>query len=164
MAAKEETGEATYYRAVKDWLAEILRSYFTNYYLEITARGKFSGTLKGQIPAHRDIIFSFLKEAAPDITGFVVREHVRDFIVVELKNKAAKLDDIYQTKKYADLFDARYALLVSTEEIPEEMRRLSTVTPHLLALPGYGRLTLIGLHFGEESISASWFPDDPFAK
>lgn len=45
------------------------------------------------------------QRGSPDITGFVVREHVRDFMVVELKSRAAKFDNIYQTKKYADLFE-----------------------------------------------------------
>jgi len=165
VVAKEASTEATYYPLVKDWLAEILRAYFgDNFHLEITASGVFSGTLKARIPEHREIIFSFLKEAAPDITGFVVKENMFQSVVVELKTRRAKLHDIYQTKKYADLFDARYALLLSTVEIPEELRRLSRAAPQLLALPGYGRLTLIQLDIRENSISAEWFPDDPFVK
>ena len=163
MADKDATGEAAYYEAVSDWLAKMLQSNFTNYHLEITAHGNFSGTLKVQIPKQRDIIFSFLREASPDITGFVFRDRVRNFIVVEVKSKAAKLDDIYQTKKYADLFNARYALLISMKLIPEELRRLSNVAPHLLTLPEHGRLTLVELHFGGGSTSA-WFSDDPFPK
>ena len=165
MVAKEASKETSYYPLVKDWLSDILQSYFkNNFHLEITANGKFSSLLKAQIPEHREIIFSFLKEAAPDITGFVVKEHMFQFVVVELKARRAKLDDVYQTKKYADLFDARYALLLSTVEIPEELRRLSRAAPQLLALPGDGRLTLIQLQVHDNSIGSAWFSDDPFAK
>ena len=47
-------------------------------------------------------------------------------MVVEVKNEVIKLEDIYQTKKYADLFDAKYALLISPEEIPEELIRFDS--------------------------------------
>jgi hypothetical protein len=39
-------------------------------------------------------------EAAPDLTGFLKRDGAssREFIVMEVKNRALKLDDIYQTR------------------------------------------------------------------
>lgn len=161
MTIKAAGGEAAYYPIVKDWLEEWLKQYFTGHHLEITAQGKFSSMLKMQIPQHRDIIFAFLKGAVPDITGFVIKNHTREFIVVEFKNGAIKLDDIYQTRKYAELFDAHYALLVSTEEIPAEIIKLSTVvSPYLLALPAYGKLTFV--HLSEDTKSSTWLPDFPF--
>ena len=105
------------YPHIKSWLEEQLKTRFTDFYLEITADRKFSNTLKQQIDRNRDLIFNFLKEAAPDITGFVKGDYSKEFIVVEIKNKPIKLEDIYQSRKYAELFDARYALLVSTKEI-----------------------------------------------
>ncbi len=161
MTTKAAGGEAAYYPIVKDWLEEWLKQYFTGHHLEITAQGKFSSMLKMQIPQHRDIIFAFLKGAVPDITGFVIKNHTREFIVVEFKNGAIKLDDIYQTRKYAELFDAHYALLVSTEEIPAEIIKLSTVvSPYLLALPAYGKLTFV--HLSKDTQSSTWLPDFPF--
>lgn len=151
------------YPHIKNWLEEQLKTRFTDFHLEITADRKFSNTLKQQIDRNRDLIFNFLKEAAPDITGFVKGDYSREFIVVEIKNKPIKLDDIYQTRKYAELFDARYALLVSTEEIPEEIIRLSKVVfPYLLSLPAYKQLTLV--HFGDNAKNIVWFPDNPFMK
>lgn len=161
MDTENNKTERSYYKPVKDWLEQILKEKFTSFHLEITADKKFSNVLKGQIG--RDLIFNFLKEAAPDITGFVKGEYSREFIVVEVKNKAIKLDDIYQTRKYAELFDARYALLVSTEEIPEEIMRLSKVVfPYLLSLPAYKRLTLV--HFANDGKSSVWFDENPFIK
>jgi hypothetical protein len=156
--------EEAYYPIVKNWLEEWLKQYFKDHYhLEITAHGKFSSMLKMQIPQHRDIIFAFLKGAFPDITGFVIKNHAPEFIVVEFKNGMIKLDDIYQTRKYAELLDAHYALLVSTEEIPAEIIKLSTVvSPYLLALPAYGRLAFV--HLSRDAKSSTWLPDFPFLK
>lgn len=152
--------EQEYYPLVKDWLEIQIKPVFPNVHFEITANKKFSNTLKGQIGTNRDIIFNFLREAPPDITGFIKGEYSSDFVVIEIKNDALKLDDIYQLKKYADLFDAKYALLVSTEEIPEELMRLSKVTFSLFQLSHYSkRLALV--HYRENGESV-WFPENPF--
>lgn len=110
------------------------------------------------------MIFAFLREAAPDITGFVKKDSAspREFIVVEVKTTPIKLDDIYQTRKYAELFDARYALLISTSEIPEKITRLSRVVVPLLMLPAYKQLTLV--RFGDGGRAITWLPECPFGK
>lgn len=163
MDTASNKNERSYYVPVKEWLGQILKEKFASYHLEITANKKFSNVLKAQIDRNRDLIFHFLKEAAPDITGFVKGEYSREFIVVEIKNQPIKLDDIYQTRKYAELFDARYALLISTEEIPEEIMRLSKVCfPHLLSLPAYKKLTLV--HFSNDGKNSVWFEENPFMK
>lgn len=156
--------ERDYYEGVKTWLDGILRPRVASFHLEVTADRRFSNTLQAQIDQHREIIFSFLKEAAPDITGFIkpTDASVREFIVVEIKLTPIKLDDIYQIRKYAELFDAGYALLVSPHEIPERIMRLSRVVFPLLSLPAYKRLTLVRLH--EDNMRAEWFPEDPFSR
>src|SRR3989338_11002811 len=162
MMALENKTEKSYYQPVKDWLERQLQTRFSDFHLEITANKQFSNKLKELINDYRNIIFRFLNEAAPDITGFVKGEISPEFIVVEIKNKEIKIDDIYQTRKYAELFDARYALLVSTKEIPEEIKRLSKVVFSLLSLPAYKQLTLV--HFGDNAKNIVWFPDNPFIK
>ena len=142
-------------------LQTLLAQRFSDTHLEITANHMFSNRLKSQIPQHRDLIFNFLKEAAPDITGFVKGDYSADFIVVEVKNGALKLDDIYQTRKYAELFDARYAILVSPHEISEELKRLDRLVYSLLSLPGYKKLTLA--QFDTTEGFSEWFPENPFA-
>src|SRR4030042_3009506 len=107
--------EREYYEIIRAKLNDLVGARFGSCHLEVTADKKFSNTLKGQIGRYREIIFSFLKEAAPDITGFIKKEYATDFIVVEVKKDRIKLDDIYQARKYAELFDARYALLLSRE-------------------------------------------------
>ena len=163
MSRRKADRESRYYEPVRAKLDEILRARFNSYHLEITASRTFSETLKAQVGTHRDIIFLFLKEAAPDITGFVKAEYSSDFMVVEVKAEKIKLDDIYQTRKYAELFDARYALLVSTQEPPEEIKRLSKVVFSLLQLPAYKPLTLV--RFDEKTNELrNWFPENPFDK
>ncbi len=132
-------------------------------YLEITADEKSpSNTLKSKISPGRDLIYLFLKSARPDLTGFIEVNQILDFIVVEFKNDTISLDDIYQLKKYADLFDAKYSLLVSTREIPFEVKRLRDVVSDLLSrAAGYRGLTLV--HYDPVKGSfLDWFPEDPF--
>lgn len=154
--------ERDYYDPVKNWLDKILEEKFASHHLEVTAKKVFSNTLLQQIDKNRDLVHSFLLEAAPDITGFVKKDSTttREFIVVEIKNTPIKLDDIYQTRKYAELFDARYALLVSPYEIPAKIMRLSEIVYSLLAFPPYKRVALV--HFGNDGANVTWYPEDPF--
>ena|SRR2546426_1042488 len=164
MTAQNHKSEWSCCEAVKDWLERILKDKFSSYHIEVTAHKRFSNVLQNQIDSSRDLIFAFLKEAAPDITGFVKKDSSspREFVVVEVKTTPIKLDDIYQAKKYAELFDAGYALLLSTAEIPAKIVRLSKVVFPLLALPAYKKLTLV--RFEENGRRIEWFPEDPFQK
>ena len=94
-------------------------------------------------------MFHFLIEAAPDLTGFIREEYSSAFVVVEVKTAVIKIDDIYQTKRYAELFDAKYPLLISTEEIPVEIKRLSQVVYKLLS-GGYGYKIIILIYYEPE--------------
>ena len=153
--------ERQYYEIIKEQLYTLLRSKYDSFHLEITAEKRFSNVLKSEISQYKEIIFYFLKEAAPDITGFIRKPYSTEFMVVEIKKNTIKLDDIYQTRKYAELFDARYALLISPMEIPEEIKRLHRVVYSLLALPAYKTLTVV--HYDEETTDfGEWFPRNPF--
>jgi hypothetical protein len=162
MTSGNYKSEQACYDLVKESLEGILKSKFNSYHLEVTAHKQFSNVLQSQIDPNRDLIFAFLNDAAPDITGFVkkVSSSLREFIVVEVKVTPLKLDDIYQARKYAELFEARYAILASSSEIPAKIVRLSKVIPHLLALPAYQQLTLA--RFEESGRLTDWFPTNPF--
>lgn len=164
--SKEKKLEKDYYEPIKTKLEELMSTKFSNFHLEITADKKFTNKLKAEISphGHRDIIFHFLREAAPDITGFIKGDYSSDFIVIEIKNEELKIDDIYQTRKYAELFNAKYALLISTKEIPEEIKRLSKVVYSLLSGGyGYEKITVVYFNAGKGSF-VEWFEKNPFEK
>src|SRR5712664_4789637 len=150
--------ERSYYESVKNWLEQILKEKYASFHLEVTAYRQFSNVLQSQIDSHRELVFAFLKEAAPDITGFVKKDSssLREFVVVEVKTTPIKLDDIYQIRKYAELFDAKDALLLSTSEIPEKITRLSRVVIPLFMLPAYKQLTLV--RFAADGRTITSFP------
>jgi hypothetical protein len=163
--------EKEYYPLIKEKLEELMQDKFDECYLEITAYKKFSNKLKEKISENRDIIFNFLKDAAPDITGYVDSEEISFFfedleyvfVVVEVKKGKIKLDDIYQIRKYSELFDAKLSLLISLMEIPEEIKRLSKVVKQLLVQPDNERIILA--HFDHrENKFVEWFPKNPFKK
>ncbi len=82
-------------------------------------------------------------------------------MVVEFKPQVVKLDDIYQTRKYADLFLAKYALLVSSEHIPEEIKRLHRAFPSLLVLYNYQTITMA--RFDQDTkLLLDWYPRNSF--
>ncbi len=159
----EERKEEEYYDVVKKKLAELFKEKSVKIYLEITARGKFSNKLKSKIPSGREIIFIFLKKLAPDITGFVEGCRLPGFVVAEVKRGKIELDDIYQLKKYADLFEARFAFLVSLEPIPEEIKRLLKVTFLISKLKGgvYHSFVLVRFDKNREEFT-EWFEENPF--
>ena len=156
--------EKEYYPLIKGSIEKLLKTKTGDVYLEITANKIFSDRLKNEIAPGRDIIFNFLKQAAPDITGFIKGKYSSDFIVIEFKKRKIKLDDIYQTKKYRDLFNAKFAFLISSEPIPTEIERLHKTIYELLSTPSY--LQAFVLAQFDEGITeiVKWYPENPFEK
>lgn len=154
------------YPLIKTKLEELLETKSTNFYLEITANKKFSDNLKAEIREGRDIIYGFLREASPDITGFIKDKYSSDFIVVEFKRKKIKLDDIYQTKKYRELFNAKFTFLISSEPIPTEIKRLDKALGYQLLKAGlHWTFTFVLVEFDkQEEKFVKWYPENPFEK
>ena len=153
--------EKDYYPRLKSLFDELLKPRFAEFHVEITASKTFSSKLKSEIPDNRNLIFRFLRDARPDITGFIKEQYSKVFFIVEFKKGTLRLDDVYQARKYAELFDAKYAFLVTTEEIPEEMMRLSKIVFALFSLPAYGKLTLVRFDDQQEQF-VDWFGNNPF--
>jgi len=159
--------EKKYYKIIKKKFEDLFKEKFEDIYFEITASGNFSPKLKSKIPQNRDIIFSFLKgkgKSSPDITGYVQKQYSSDFVIIEIKKEEIKLDDIYQTKKYKDLFDSRFTFLVSLKPIPEEIKRLCKIACNILhTLSIYQSFVLI--QFDEKSNKfVEWFEENIFEK
>lgn len=155
-----EKDEKSYYEPIKKEFENLFSSK-GEIYLEITANKTFSNKLKKEIPDHKNLIFYFLKQVAPDITGFIKRTYGTEFIVIDVKDDVIKIDHIYQVRKYVELFDARFAFLISTQEIPEEIKKLSKIVFSLLSLPAYKKLVLVQFDKDQNKF-VDWFEENPF--
>jgi len=81
-----------------------------------------------------------------------------------MKEPALKINDIYQLRRYADLFEAQFAFLISLQPIPEEIKRLVTSIPHVLSLVNWNhKLVLVQLDPKSKEFT-EWFPENPFEK
>jgi len=78
----------------------------------------------------------------PDITGFIKKEHSTDIIVVEVKTNKPTIRNIFQAKNYAQIFNAEYALLVSTKTISEPKRRLILKRSEIISRYPYKQVVL----------------------
>ena len=161
--------EKELYAPLKEYLNEAFERTFERCHLEITAQGYFSEELKCVV--RNDIIFSFLgRKVSPDLTGFISRKeslleamtpsNIQDFITVEIKAERITLQDIYQAKMYGDLFEAKYALLISPKPIPEEIKRLNQ---RLFITHRYGgRYIHIGRWLSGLHSIIDWLPKSPY--
>ena len=151
--------EKDYYELIKQEFERLFKEK-GDVYLEITATS-ISQKIKTQIHSHRAIVFSFLKEAKPDISGFFQHGSWKENIIIEVKDEPWKLEHIYQARRYAELFDARFGFLVSTQDIPEEIKHLSRVTIDLLSLPVYKKLVLCKYNADTKRI-IDWYEENIF--
>jgi len=161
--------ERELYGVIRKKLIEKFVGKFDDFYLAITSEGKFPEKILSRVPQHEDIIFSFLKKKnSPDLTEFVklVKNQwaTFQFITVEIKNSTIKLEDVYQAKRYADLFRAKYGFLITTKPIPTIMKRLCNRIPILyIAGTSYEKLKLAQFNIEKNGIiENSWFPEPPF--
>jgi hypothetical protein len=177
MSSKYGETEAALYEPVKEYLISRFKTKFGGEcYLETTANGTFTEAIKKHIADN--IIFSFLRKASPDLTGYTWRKEsvlptpplsslitydVKDLITVEIKKERITPQDIYQAKMYGDLFQAKYAFLISPQPIPEEIRRLDKnlfLTNRFMS----GWVLHIGqwITDGAHNAINKWLPRSPF--
>jgi len=140
-------------------------------HLEVSADGKISETVKERLDDVCLHIINF-ERLKPDIIGFLRTEtrtgrgvgtYHEDVIVAEVKNEQIGITDIIQTKAYAEVFGAQHAFLVSSEPIPEEIKRFVKMKPGLLYVVGYGEIKLAQFDIEVESfVERSWYRESPF--
>jgi len=131
--------EKELYEPVRRELAERF-SVSGKAYLEVSADGRISETVKEKLDDVCLHIINF-ERLKPDIIGFLRTEtktgrgvgyYHDDMIIAEVKNEQIGITDIIQTKAYAEVFAAQHAFLVSSEPIPEEIKRFMKMKPGLL--------------------------------
>ena len=164
-----ELKEKELYGRVKSEFERLFNHKFGTVHLEITANGHFSEQLKSKVK--QDLVFTFIKRMkgsesrSPDITGFAKGNfYVENLITIEVKNETISLWDVYQTKMYAELFNAKYGILVSTEPIPTELKNLHRVHSILNRFMYDTYLGMVEFHsrVTEGIVHDTWFPEPPF--
>lgn len=168
---KGNKNERKYYEIMRAQVEKIFKVKVSDLLLEITADAEFSDELKYEISKNRQIIFSFLKKAPPDITGFIKKDSSSDFIVVDVKREKIKLEHIYQLRKYRDVFNAKFAFLISLRPIPAEIKRLCELESKILSDVSwrYPNLTLVSADekmlsytSNPKDVFIDWYPENPF--
>ena len=92
-------------------------------HLEITAKGHFSEGLKEVLDDNALSIIR-VEKFSPDIMGFIQKSlYLKELITVEVKAEKIKIKHISTAKLYADIFRAKYGMLISPKRIPEEIKR-----------------------------------------
>ena len=95
-------------------------------HLENTSNGRFSEGLKEQLDDYSLFILN-VERMSPDLTGYLIKKETyredKYIIVVEIKRDRPTLKDIYQTKRYAEILQATYALLISPKKLSAERRK-----------------------------------------
>lgn len=153
--------ERDLYKPICEDLKKLFLDKFGGIHLEITHDGKFSNDLKAEFD--RDILFFFKQRLYPDLTGFIVKDSSKRFIVVEVKDRILKIQNIFQVKMYAEFFRARFCFLISSKPIPEELKRVLRERPHVGIGYVYELIFLAQYHREKKRIlSYSWFPKNPF--
>lgn len=160
--------EKALYEPIREGLKSTFSTAFGYCYLEKTANGRFSETIKKAVPY--DIIFTFLKRGvSPDLVGFirddVLGNSIKDLITVEIKLGDITLQNIYQAKLYGDIFNAKYALLISPQPINEEIKRLQRDLS-ILGRFMSGFIVYIGQWQDYPPFKVpefDWFPRSPFS-
>lgn len=155
--------EEKYYNPIKEKLEELFHKKGKDIYLEITAKKGLSEKLKQAIPQGREITFVFLKKK-PDIFGYVTKDTSKDLVVIEVKEKIAKINDVYQAKLYKEVFDTRYSFLISLTPIAEEIKRLCKNTYNILhsAQDAIYCFLVLGYFNPENNDFIDWFEENPF--
>jgi hypothetical protein len=152
--------EALLYEPVLIELKRLFESVGVTASLEITATtGARDKVAQAIVPGH-DILFAFLNGNRPDILGV---DDKRRWIVAEIKDGGIGLEEVYQAKKYKELFSAPFGFLVSATRIPTRLRRLCEVRPAILRSSDDYRAFLVLAQFDPDGRNfVDWFPDNPF--
>ena len=124
---RRKTKEEKLYEPIKSALQKVLEEYVGiegKVYLEITAKGSFSDDLKEVFDKPLLAILR-VEKFPPDITGFIQKKDSsrKELVTVEIKPDRIRINHIYRAKMYADVFDAKYGLIVSPKRLQEEIRR-----------------------------------------
>lgn len=118
---EQKDKEEHLYEPIKNTLWDIFLSAALDCYLEVTDKG-LSNKLQRSLD---DFALFYIKidKQYPDITGFVKTSYGKEIITVEVKRRIRKINDFFQAKRYGEVFNAKYSFLISSDPMPEQIRR-----------------------------------------
>src|SRR5229473_2844132 len=141
-----------------------IRALTTFYQIDNSLRKRKSGL----IPPGLEILFRFVNRK-PDIVGYMETNLGNTIFTAEVKRDSLTIWNIYQAKMYKELFGATFGFLISTEPIPEELKRLLRNIPIILMSAGDYTFHFLALaRFDlEKGTFTDWFANqsqdtDPF--
>lgn len=116
-----------------------------------------------------EVLFLIRKrEFRPDIMGYVrvpIGLGIFFFsefrVVVEVKDGKPSVNDLFQVKKYGELYDAAISILVSTDKPEQRFLRLLERKPTLLSLPMGGYSAFITRFLKDKCDFDWWYPRPP---
>lgn len=155
--------EEELYEPIKTCFLQKFRSAgYRDVYLEITSNGKFSERLREVLGTR----VAFLKRHfAPDLCGFAEVQNKLLPITIEVKNKRLSFKEIFQAKGYGELIEAKFAFLISTQQIVSPVKDFLRNKESLLYF-GYPETRI--MHVGsfdnkfKQLVEDNWFPKSPF--
>ena len=123
------------YVYTRDGLQRAMSSGIKNPHLIITAHGEFSDELQ-RVLDYRLFAALYAEKLKPDIMGFVRKKKSSEpeVITVEVKATALTIRDVLQAKMYSDIFNAKFAFIISPQGI--SIPKLRTIMEHDKALRG----------------------------
>lgn len=152
--------ESDLYEPIKNELENLLQSYgCSDMHIEITGTNSFSNYL---IVKFGEVLTLLEKSFSPDLSGTYKKTSEKK-IVVEIKENAITIRDIYQTITYFELIDADIGILVAPEEIPTRIKNYLNHRPKLLQSDICDRkIFIVTFNLRENKfVENSWCPFQP---
>lgn len=134
---KREKREERLYEPIKSALKRELEEYLNSQkerigitvftgkvHLEITANGGFFSEKLKEVLDNDALSIIRVEKFSPDIMGFIEKtQYLKELITVEVKDEKITIQSISRAKLYADIFKARYGMLISSKGVGEEIKR-----------------------------------------
>lgn len=104
--------------------------------------------------------FTYLGSNKPDIIGVDDR---RQFTIAEVKDKRLGLEEIYQVKRYKELWGAQFTFLITPVPIPVSIKRLCDVRPSILRSADDYQAFFVVAQFDPIKLEfIDWYRSNPF--
>jgi hypothetical protein len=163
--AENEERESRLYPGIRNALQSYFCSGSVDCLFEVTAEG-IGDELQKELSD--EILFLLgSRELRPDILGHVKHSvgskafyYHEFFVAAEVKEGSPTINDLFQAKKYGEIYEAAVTLLVSNEKPEERLLRLLKRKPVLLHLP-MSMYSAYLCRFSERNETIDWWYPEP---